>query len=161
MRVLRCVLLSLVCLSAPVSAEQSSSATPDPAAVAAAHELLEVLGVTKQMDGMVEAMSRGFEKGATSQDAESGKKLSAEFDAGMKKVLAYKSEMIDDFAKLYAETFTIDEMKTVTEFYRSGIGAKFISKTPELMQKGSEIGMKYSAKIVEEMKAGQPAPAAK
>jgi hypothetical protein len=66
--------------------------------------------------------------------------------------------MISDFAVLYAQTFTVEEMKAVADFYRSGAGAKFISKTPELMQKGAAIGMKYSEKIADEMKAAAPPP---
>jgi hypothetical protein len=132
---------------------------PDPARVAAARDLLEVTGVTKQMDGMVDAMSRGFAKGANADTSEAGKKLSDQFDASMKKLLDYKDQMVTDFANLYAETFTAEEMKSVADFYRSGAGAKFISKTPELMKKGAEIGMKYSAKIADEMKAAEPPPA--
>jgi hypothetical protein len=49
-------------------------------------------------------------------------------------------------------------MKTVADFYRSGAGAKFITMTPELMRKGAAIGMKYSEKIADEMKAAQPSP---
>jgi hypothetical protein len=131
----------------------------DPARVAAARDLMEVTGVTKQMDGMVEAMSRGFAKGAGAENSEMGKKLSTQFDSGMKKLLEYKDQMIADFAMLYAQTFTAEEMKTVADFYRSGAGAKFIAKTPELMQKGATIGMKYSTKIADEMKAAaSPSP---
>ena len=78
----------------------------------------------------------------------------------MKKLLEYKDQMISDFATLYAQTFTAEEMKTVADFYRSGAGAKFISMTPELMQKGAAIGMKYSEKIAKEMQPAAPAPAA-
>jgi hypothetical protein len=66
--------------------------------------------------------------------------------------------MISDFAVLYAQTFTAEEMKTVADFYRSGAGAKFIAKTPDLMRKGAAIGMKYSEKIADEMKAAVPQP---
>ena len=45
----------------------------DPARVAAARDLLEVTGVTRQMDGMVEAISRGFAKGAGAENSEAGK----------------------------------------------------------------------------------------
>ena len=76
----------------------------------------------------------------------------------MKKLLEYKDQMITDFANLYAETFTAEEMKAVADFYRSGAGAKFIAKTPELMKKGAAIGMKYSQKIADEMKAVKPPP---
>jgi hypothetical protein len=144
-------------LVAPAFAEDAQPPV-DPARVAAARDLLEVTGVTKQMDGMVEAMSRGFAKGAGAENSEMGKKLSTQFDSGMKKLLEYKDQMISDFAVLYAQTFTAEEMKTVADFYRSGAGAKFIAKTPELMQKGAAIGMKYSEKIADEMKAAAPPP---
>ncbi len=77
----------------------------------------------------------------------------------MKQLLEYKDQMITEFATLYSETFTAEEMKAVADFYRSGAGAKFIAQTPELMRKGAEIGMKYSAKIADEMKVGEPQPA--
>lgn len=145
-----------ICLSAPLRAEDTATAV-DPARLAAARDLLEVTGVTRQMDGMVDAMSRGFAKGANAENSEAGKKLSGEFDASMKKLLGYKDQMISDFAVLYAQTFTAEEMKTVADFYRSGAGAKFIAMTPELMQKGAAIGMKYSEKIAKEMQAAPPA----
>lgn len=167
------VLFAAMAFASPLIAEDAApaavppaaaAAAPDPARVAAARDLLEVTGVTKQMDGMVEAMSRGFAKGAKADTSAAGKKLSAEFNASMKKLLEYKDQMISDFADLYAETFTAEEMKAVADFYRSGAGAKFISMTPDLMRKGAEIGMKYSQKIAEEVKsvnspAGEPPPA--
>ena len=145
-----------ICLSGPLRAEDTATAV-DPARLAAARDLLEVTGVTRQMDGMVDAMSRGFAKGANAENSEAGKKLSGEFDASMKKLLGYKDQMISDFAVLYAQTFTAEEMKTVADFYRSGAGAKFIAMTPELMQKGAAIGMKYSEKIAKEMQSAPPA----
>lgn len=157
-RWLRIIALFCICCSSAALADDAPATPPDPARVAAARDLLEVTGVTKQMDGMVEAMSRGFAKGANADSSDEGKKLSAQFDSSMKKLLDYKDQMITDFANLYAQTFTAEEMKAVADFYRSGPGAKFIAKTPELMQKGAEIGMKYSAKIAEEMKAGQTPP---
>jgi hypothetical protein len=129
---------------------------PAPARIAAARDLLDVVGVTRQMDGMVSAMSQGFSQGAGSANPAVGKKLSGEFDAMMRKLLVYKEQMISDVAVLYAQTFTADEMKTVADFYRTGPGAKFIAKTPELMQKGAAIGMKYSQKIIDDMRKAEP-----
>lgn len=151
--------LLAICFAIGFAAPLFADETPppvDPARVAAARDLMDVTGVTKQMDGMVEAMSRGFAKGANADTSEAGKKLSTQFDSGMKKLLEYKDQMISDFAELYAQTFTADEMKTVADFYRTGAGAKFIAKTPELMQKGATIGMKYSQKIADEMQAVPP-----
>jgi hypothetical protein len=137
-------------------AAPAPAAAPDPARVAAARDLMDVTGVTKQMDGMIDAMVQGFQKGAKSETSEQGKKLSDEFAGMMKKFLAYKEDMINDFAGLYAETFTAEEMKTVADFYRSGTGAKFIEMTPQLMQKGAQIGMKYSERMMNDIKSGEP-----
>ena len=135
---------------APVSlrAEDQPAATAQSAdleeRMAAARELLDVTGVTKQLDGMIAAMSQGFAQGAKAEESEKGKKMSAEFDALMQRFLGYKEEMMADFAKLYADSFTAAEMKEVSQFYRSGTGAKFIASMPGLMEKGAQIGMKYS-----------------
>lgn len=147
-------------LITPALAEDVKPAA-DPARLAAARDLMEVTGVTKQLEGMMSAMKQGFAKGAKADISETGKKLSTEFDAAMKKFMGYQEDMLTDFAALYAETFSAEEMKTVADFYRSGTGAKFIAMTPELMQKGSAIGMKYSQKVLDDMKSSAgaaPAP---
>ena len=148
--------LMLASVARAEDAAPASAAAPDPARIAAARDLMEVTGVTKQLDGMMDAMKQGFAKGANAENSERGKKLSAELDAVLSKFMTYKGEMLTDFAALYAETFTAEEMKTVADFYRSGTGAKFISVTPALMQKGAQIGMKYSEKIMTEIKGADP-----
>jgi len=122
----------------------------DPARVASAKKLMEVTGVTRQMDGMVAAMGEGFRKGAN--DARKGpdaEKLSDAFDSQMKLLMSYRDAMIDDFAVVYAQRFTVDELKAVTDFYQSPTGQKFIEAMPALMHAGAQIGMKYSQKVLE------------
>jgi uncharacterized protein len=145
--------LAVIGLAFPVHAEETKPAA-DPARIEAARDLMAVTGVTKQMDTMIDAMVQGFQKGAKADTNEAGKKLSGEFESMMKKFMTYKEDMLTDFATLYAETFSAEEMKTVADFYRSGTGAKFIQMTPALMQKGAQIGMKYSERMINDMKSG-------
>ncbi|MEQ1718093.1 MAG: DUF2059 domain-containing protein, partial [Hyphomicrobium sp.] len=100
--------LTLLLALAPVRAEEAKSA-PDADKMAAARELMQVTGVTKQLDGMIAAMSKGFAKGAKADESEKGKQMAAEFDAMMAKFMTYKDEMLTDFAVLYAETFSAAE----------------------------------------------------
>ena len=144
----------------PALTEEAKPAA-DPAALAAARDLMEVTGVAKQMEGMISAMSQGFANGAGADISEKGKQAAAEFDAAMKKFMGYKDEMLTDFAQLYAETFTAAEMKEIADFYRGGTGAKFIQSMPVLMQKGAQIGIKYSERMVTEMGGPGAAPAGK
>jgi len=143
-----CLALMLACVA---SAAAEDAAKVDPARIAAAKELMEVTGVTKQMDGMVAAMGEGFRKGAN--DARGGPnadKLSDAFDSQMKRLMAHRDAMIDDIAVVYAQRFTVDELKAVIDFYRSPTGQKFIAEMPALMQAGAQIGMKYSQKVLED-----------
>lgn len=152
------ILVLLIALSvavwAPLQA-QETPAVPDAERLAAAREMMEATGVTKSLEGVIASMSKGMEQGAKSSGHELGKEVSAELDAMMQKFLSYKEDMLNDFAAIYAETFTAAEMKEVTAFYKSGTGAKFIAEMPSLMQKGSLIGVKYSQKVIGEMGAAK------
>ena len=46
----------------------------------------------------------------------------------------------DDLAKLYADSFTEDELKDITKFYQTPTGKKMALATPELMAKGAMLG---------------------
>ena len=130
----------------------AQKAPVDPARLAAARDLLEATGVSKQMDGMMAAMSQGFERGATQGGGAGAGKATKEFNSFLDKFAAYRQPMLDDFAMLYAERFTADELKSIADFYRSGPGARFIAAMPELMQAGSKIGMTYAEKVIADLK---------
>jgi hypothetical protein len=44
-------------------------------------------------------------------------------------------------ADLYADTFTHDEIKAITEFYLTPAGQKLVEKSPELAKLGARFGM--------------------
>lgn len=145
------VMLALV---AGPSAALAQKAPVDAARLAAAKDLLEATGVAKQMDGMMTAMSQGFERGASKGGGEeAGKAATKQFNVFLDKFAAYRQPMLDDFATLYAERFTAEELKAIADFYRSGPGARFIAAMPELMQAGSQIGMRYAEKVIGDIKA--------
>lgn len=47
--------------------------------------------------------------------------------------------MKDDFVKLYLEVYTEEEIRGLTEFYKSPLGQKMLDKMPELMQASLQI----------------------
>lgn len=125
----------------------------DPDRMAAARELMDATGVNKQLDDMITIMVQGFSRGAGSSG--SGQMATNAFEQMMKRFLDYRQPMLDDFATLYADRFTAPEMRQISEFYRSGAGARFISMMPELMRAGGEVGMKYAMKVQADMSAGK------
>jgi hypothetical protein len=149
---MRCLykLAVAVCIAFALPALAQDSGKLDPARIAAAKELMEATGMTKQMDQMVSVMAEGFRKGANSSGGgAAADKLSDEFEGHMQRLMSYRADMIKEFAVIYAERFTAEELKTVTEFYRSPTGQKFIQASPELMQAGAQIGIKYSQKAMQ------------
>lgn len=62
----------------------------------------------------------------------------------MRKFLAkYMSweSLKNEFARIYAEEFTEQELRDMIAFYRTPTGAKAIAKMPALMAKGGQLGM--------------------
>ncbi|MCB1513833.1 MAG: DUF2059 domain-containing protein [Hyphomicrobiaceae bacterium] len=126
----------------------------DPERIAAALELIEVTGAKKQIELMLDVMKQGA--GAGAREAGGGpaaNEVEKEFAAFATKFQGYRDQMVEEFAVLYAERFTAEELKEISTFYRSGAGAKFISAMPELMQQGAQIGQKYGLMAVRELKA--------
>ena len=54
----------------------------------------------------------------------------------------------DDYIRIYADTFTEEELKGIVRFYKTPIGQKFIEKTPELMRKSMEISQKQMRELM-------------
>jgi hypothetical protein len=105
---------------------------------------------------MIAAMGQGFRKGAAdAAGAATAEAAGKEFDSHMARLMTYREAMLNDFAALYAEKFTADELKSVADFYRSPTGSKFIQAMPELIQAGAQIGMKYSQNALQ---GAQPKP---
>jgi hypothetical protein len=144
---LRAAMCALVLAVGASAAVAQQAAAPDPVRIAAAKDLMDVTGVNKQLDGMIAAMGQGFRKGAAdAADAATAEAAGKEFDSHMAR---YRQAMMEDFAALYAEKFTAEELKAVADFYRSPTGVKFIQTMPELIQSGAMIGMKYSQKAMQ------------
>jgi hypothetical protein len=50
--------------------------------------------------------------------------------------------MEDEMVKMYAKTFTEQELKDITAFYKSPAGKRLAKQTPEIVRLSTEIGVK-------------------
>ena len=62
-------------------------------------------------------------------------------------------KMKEDYIKLYADTFTAEELKGMVAFYKSPEGQAFISKQPELTKRSMELGQKKMGEIMPKIQA--------
>ena len=143
--------------TAAPAAPAAPAAAPDPATLAAAIELMEVIGAAKNFDNMVGMLKKHVTSAAA--DEPTATKLAEFFDKLLVKFSTYKKPMMDETAAIYAKKFTAAELKQVTEFYKSGPGTKFIAEMPALMEEAGGIGQKYAVQMMKDLKEAKDVPA--
>ena len=69
----------------------------------------------------------------------------------MKKHMGWESMKLD-MAKIYLESFTVEEIKILTNFYKTPLGKKTAKLIPKLASQGAELGQKRVQDNVDELK---------
>jgi hypothetical protein len=100
----------------------------------AASELLEVMHVEKSVDDAIDIMVK-----AQIQSNPDLAQVEDLLRAFLTKYMAW-SALHDDYAQLYVDTFTEDEIRQLVSFYRTPLGQKVIDTLPQIMRKGAELG---------------------
>lgn len=114
----------------------SGFALADDASKAEAEKLLDAMGMEALMEQSIENIVDMQMK--QQPDIAPYKDVMLTF---FKKYMSYKS-MKPDFVALYANEFTSAELKDMRNFYETPTGKKTIKKLPDIMNKGSLIGIK-------------------
>lgn len=97
-------------------------------------KLVEIL-VGPSLDTMSEPM-----KGYVSE---------ADIPAFEKDIKGVRTELINEFAKIYSTEFTAQEIKELLKFYQSPVGKKLAEKSPVFTQKGMAVGQKLLMPIIQ------------
>jgi hypothetical protein len=70
-------------------------------------------------------------------------------------------EMMSEIAPLYAANFSVAEIKQLSVFYRSPLGAKMLALSPKLMAEGMQIGQRVVARrmapLMQQLQAAEQA----
>ncbi|WP_432382592.1 DUF2059 domain-containing protein [Duganella sp. P38] len=135
--------------------------TADAASTAAAKELFESMNYRVVLQGMMQQMTqgmaasmRGGAEAAINNNPKFGPeekkqalaKMEAELPAvvnAMQQVMSDPSlvdDILNETVPVYARNFSADELKQITAFYRTPVGAKMLAKMPQLTGEGMQIG---------------------
>jgi uncharacterized protein len=147
------LLCAALLVAAPALAQQKAPTPADPAAVAAAKDLLLAMGSMKQFEIAINTMSRGMANEFKKQLPAKGKEIDDVMELMAAKFNARKDEMLTLVAPLYAEKFTVAELTEIGAFYKTPIGQKMIATQPEILQRSMQIGMAWGATIGKEVEA--------
>lgn len=135
----------VVILAFPVAAQRA--APPDPGAIAAAKDLMTVLGVEKQMDVMLAQMIPQMAAMIKQVRPEHAREIDEVFALMSKRFSERKLEMIDLVAPVYAEYLSTADMNAVAAFFKSETGRKFVTAQPEIMQKSMQVGQAWGQRL--------------
>ena len=123
--------LMLCAFAAPVSAQE-----------AAIDEMFRVMKMETQMTGGFEAMLPVVEnmsaKLALNMEQEEELKdifrtwFNEDFD---------KQKIVGEIKAVYTKSFSEEEIKEITRFYKTPVGKKFLELSPALMKEGARLGM--------------------
>ena len=107
----------------------------DAASKAQAVVLLQTMGMEKAMNASIEQMMDVQLQQNPSLRPFRG--VLAEF---LRKHMSFDA-LKDQFAEIYGNAFTVNELEDIARFYQTPTGQKSIQVMPQLMSQGAEIGM--------------------
>ena len=117
-------------------------AAPVAAQEAAIDEMFRVMKMETQMTGGFEAMLPVVEnmsaKLALNMEQEEELKeifrtwFNEDFD---------KQKLVGEIKEIYTKSFSEEEIKEITRFYKTPVGKKFLELSPALMKEGARLGM--------------------
>ena len=144
--------IALPCLwlatALPVAnATEAAGRSPE---MAAAVELLALMdmetmvaGMQEQLHGMMRSqMQEQLRASSANADCPAVRRVVDAFAGDTARLIGQSlsgDAFITEVAQVYVDVFTLEEIETVTAFYRSPVGRKMLDKMPELMARSMEI----------------------
>jgi hypothetical protein len=138
-------------LSIAVPATSFADKDVDPARLAAAKELLVVVGSAKQFDVVVPLITQQLESAFVNLKPDHAAEIKDVFRAIPEKFSQKKQELLDQIAVIYAEKLTADEINEIIKFYKTPVGSRFVQLQPELVQQSMQLGQAWGRKIGQEI----------
>jgi hypothetical protein len=146
--VIAMVILSCICTFSNVSASEDSHRE-------AAEELLRVSKADEMFKGIWKHLRRSVEQdfqrfSAPEKIAPTIKQYKEKSFMLIEKKFSFDS-MKEDLATIYMETYTEDEIRAISGFYKSEAGQKFLEKMPQLTQRSFAMTQKKQRELAVEL----------
>lgn len=154
MRVLAAVVVMTI-LAAPARAQ-----APAPETLAAARDLIATVKFSDQFNALMPNIMTGMKATIVQNRPEVERDYDAFVPALLDTMRQRLGELTETVALIYAENFTVDDLRAITAFYKTPVGQKYIEKTSQVtrqtMVAGQQFGKTISAEaqklMVEELR---------
>jgi hypothetical protein len=82
--------------------------------------------------------------------------IERDFDAMMPMMVEafapYFAAMVNDIATVYANNFTVAELRDMEAFYRQPVGQKLLARSQAIAQQSAQVGQEASRKATEDLR---------
>jgi len=143
--------LAAALVSQPVLAQQRGAASDE--ALAAARELIEASATAAQFEQVVPLLVRQMTQAFTSLAPDRSKEIRDVMEKLTTRFLDRKAELLDQVVRIYADLMTVEDLREVTKFYRSGAGRRMVVAMPEITRRSSAAGQVWGQMIGQELAA--------
>jgi hypothetical protein len=126
--------------------------TPSPEAMAAARELVTTLKLSDQYKALLPVILLGLKPALTQDRPEIERDYDAMMPAVADAYTPYYNAMVDSIATVYANSFSVDELRQIEAFYRQPVGQKFLEKSQAIRRQSVQIGEDTSRKAAEDLR---------
>lgn len=145
--------LLIICSILLFSTCVAPAQTPSPEAMTAARSLVTTLGLSDQYKALLPVILLGLKPVVTQERPE----MERAFDAVLPKVAEayapYYTAMVDAAATVYANNFTVDELREIEAFYGRPAGKKLLEKSQAIAQQTTQVGQETGRKATEALRA--------
>lgn len=121
---------SVALAQAPAPAQQAQAAPASPAAIAAAKELLSLKSAQAMYASAIPNIVQRTKAGLLQNNLNYQKEMDEVAQVIAKEFAGRESEVSDAMAKIYAATFTEQELKDLVTFYKTPLGQKLLTAEP-------------------------------
>lgn len=154
MSLLRRMILSmaLVGVLVPTVLAQKPVTSSDEAR-AAARELVEASATAAQFDQAVPLLVREMTQAFLSLAPERAGEIRETMSAVSARFINRKSELIDEVVRIYADLVTVEDLRAIAAFYKSGAGRRLVLAMPEITRRSTAAGQVWGQLIGQELAA--------
>lgn len=125
---------------------------PSPESRAAARELVETMRAAEQLKTLFPMIIQQLKPAIVQNRPE----VEKDYDSFMPQILvqanARMAEFVDSIALVYAQHFSAEELRAITQFYKAPVGQKFIQLMPRIMQDSMAVGQKFGESLAADMR---------
>lgn len=138
------VLLLLAC--------NASAQGPAPEAMSAARKLVLTLKIADQYRAQLPQLLLRLRPLVAQDRPEIERDYDAMTAPGAEIYTPLLASMVDQVASLYAQNFSVDELRQIEAFYAQPAGKKFLEKSDALAQASAQISQEVSQKAADDLK---------